>query len=69
MCMPFLHELPTDHPDRNRPLLGFRYTMPGIMAKTTEVTASFGIAKKTYNDLGPVWTEKHQWSAPDARPE
>lgn len=54
-----------DHPLRNTPLLGFRYTMPGKMTKVTEVTASFGIAKKTYNELGPVWTEGHVWMAPE----
>ena len=61
----FLHELPKDHPDRNRPLLGFSYTMPGLMAKITTVTPSFGISKCSYNELGIVWTDKHLWKAPE----
>lgn len=54
--MTFLHELPVDHPDRNRPLARCFYRWRE--AKTwREVKPTFGIAKKTYNDLGPSWTD------------
>lgn len=59
-----LEELPSGHALRNTPLVGFRYTMPGRMIKTNTVSPSFGIADKTYNQLGEVWTKHHVWLPP-----
>jgi len=51
-----LNDLPPDHPDRNRSLLGARYRWQ--LGKTwREVKPGFGIAQSTYNDLGPAWTD------------
>lgn len=53
-CM--LHELPPDHPDRCRPLLGARYRWKhGKLWR--KITPAFGIAANCFNDLGPAWTD------------
>jgi len=54
--MKMLHELPKNHPDRNRPLAGCRYRWrKGKAWKTIKPT--FGIAASSYNDLGTAWTD------------
>lgn len=60
----YLDELPHDHPNRNVPLLEIcaNYRVVGTK-EWTEVTPIFGIAKKTYNQLGLVWTNRHNWKA------
>jgi len=55
--------LPCDHPYRNRPLAGcwYRWVKGGPWRA---ILPSFGIAKATYNDLGPQWTDNciFSWS-------
>jgi len=52
----FLNDLPVNHPDRNRPLVGCWYRWKnGKMWK--EIKPTFPIASKTFNELGPTWTE------------
>ena len=57
-----LSELPYDHPLRNTPLIEinaeYQIRDSKIWAK---VTPPYGIAKKTYNELGPVWTTWDKW--------
>lgn len=60
-----LKELPFEHELRNQPLaaIGVEYKINGskIWAK---VLPSYGIAKKTFNDLGDVWTTWDEWRVP-----
>lgn len=51
-----LHELPEGHVLRNTPLAGcwYRWTKG---KDWREVKPTFGIAGKTYNDLGPSWAD------------
>lgn len=59
-----LKALPYDHAARNSPLavIGAEYRFEGT--KTWfDVKPSFGIAKNTFNQLGPAWTNKHEWRA------
>ena len=57
-----LNDLPHDHPLRNTPLieLGAEYQIKDskVWAK---VTPPYGIAKKTFNQLGKVWTTWDKW--------
>lgn len=63
--MPYLHELPADRPDRNRPLAGMFYRWR--QGKTwREVLDTYAIAGATYNDLGPAWTEADYWATEPA---
>jgi hypothetical protein len=49
-----LDALPTDHPDRNKPLVGCWYKWrDGKM--WNQIKSTYGIACTTYNDLGPAW--------------
>lgn len=59
-----LADLPFDHPLRNKPLIeiGAQYLIRDSKIWAT-VTPPYGIAKKTYNELSPVWTEYDQWRA------
>jgi len=51
----YLHELPTDHELRTKPLTGaFYHNRDGKFSR--EVFPTYGIAKKCYNDLGQSWT-------------
>jgi len=50
-----LKDLPLWHPLRNRPLAGMFYYPIGSKIKS-EIFPSYGISKKTYNQLGPSWT-------------
>lgn len=54
--------LPTSHPLRNLPLgtLKVFYKGPDTVF-FRELFPSFGIAKKTYNELGEVWTKDTEW--------
>lgn len=54
--MIFLHELPPDHPDRNKPLVGCKYRWKEATL-LREITPSMKIAKVCYNDLAPLWTD------------
>ena len=59
-----LADLPYHHALRNLPLIeiGTYYQAKG--AKTwREVFPAFGIAKKTFNELSPVWTLHDKWIA------
>lgn len=54
--MVFLHELPIDHADRNRPMVGCWYRWK--RGKTyKEVKKTFRIARFSFNELGPAWVE------------
>lgn len=61
-----LKALPISHALRNRPLaeIGARYSNVNGTGKWTTVTAAFGIAKCTFNDLGQAWKENNLWQAP-----
>ena len=59
-----LKDLPHDHPDRNRPLSGAHYRwVNGKIWK--EIKPTFKIAGKTYNELGPAWTENDVFTFDD----
>lgn len=52
----YLHELPVEHELRNKHLTGaFYHHRDGKFSR--EIFATYGIAKKCYNDLGPSWTD------------
>lgn len=57
-----ISDQPVDHPLRNSPLveIGAKYRV-GDSKVFQEITPSYGIAKKCYNDLGPVWTNNTEW--------
>lgn len=57
-----LHELPPDHELRNTPLgkLEAEY-LNKASTVWAKVTPSYGIAKNTYNQLGPVWKANDIW--------
>jgi hypothetical protein len=59
-----LKALPPDHPLRNTPLaeIGAQYRPKGSPG-WREVLPSFGIAKKTFNQLSNVWTDNDDWKA------
>jgi hypothetical protein len=59
-----LNSLPTDHVLRNTPLieLNAKYKSKGFITYA-EITPAFGIAKKTFNQLGDVWTDGTEWIA------
>ncbi len=51
-----LRDLPIWHPKRNIPLVGmFYYSLNSKMRN--EVKPAYGIASKTYNQLGESWTK------------
>lgn len=59
-----LAELDKDHPLRNRPLIEIGAEYKRYDSKIWQkVTQPYGIAKKCYNDLAPVWTEWDEWRA------
>lgn len=63
-----LHNLPPDHTDRNRPLIGCYYKWKfGVM--WNQIKAPYGIAIYTYNQLSEGWTDNDYftWDAPDGR--
>jgi hypothetical protein len=54
--MQILNDLPRDHPDRNRPLLGgwYRWREAKLWK---EIKPTFLISRVTFNDLGTTWTD------------
>lgn len=58
----YLADLPIDHELRNKSLIeiGAEYQIKDskVWAK---VMPAYGIAKKSYNQLGPVWTTWDKW--------
>lgn len=59
-----LNDLPPDHPDRCRPLLGARYRWR--LGKTwREVKPSYGVATNCFNDLGSAWTDNDVFTFDD----
>jgi len=56
-----LKDLPPDHPDRNRPLVGMFNRSRGSKL-WYEVMPAFGIANKTYNQLAACWTTWDDWA-------
>jgi hypothetical protein len=61
--MIYLASLPVDDPLRNKPLGSFqRVEYRWVGGKTfRECKPTFGIARCTYNQLGPVWTTWDEW--------
>jgi len=59
-----LNELPYEHELRNKPLIeiGAQYLIRNSKVWAT-VTPPYGIAKKTFNELGDVWTKWDVWRA------
>jgi hypothetical protein len=59
-----LKTLPHEHHLRNLPLrdVGAFYLARGAKV-WREVFPAFGIAKKTFNELSPVWTQHDDWKA------
>ena len=56
----YLKPLPLEHELRNKPLKGsFYHATNGKFSR--EVFSSYGIANKTYNDLGPAWTDGEEF--------
>ncbi len=56
----YLKPLPPEHELRNKPLKGsFYHATNGKFSR--EVFSSYGIANKTYNDLGPAWTDNEEF--------
>ena len=53
-----LSDLPPEHKLRNTPLADIKAKYKHTSERTyREVLPSFGIAKRTYNELGVVWTK------------
>ncbi len=52
----YLNDLPHEHPDRNRPLVGCWYRWKHAK-NWMEIKQSFGIALFSFNQLGPTWTD------------
>ena len=62
--MKILYDLPYDHQLRNTPLIEIGAEYKRFDSKVWQaVTPPYGIAKKCYNDLAPVWTEFDEWRA------
>lgn len=64
-----LSELPTDHFARRAPLVMVRafFIYHGEKIKRF-VKPTWKIATKSFNDLGPAWTEHADWFALDPSP-
>lgn len=62
-----LNDLPKDHPIRNTrlDLLDPVYAVKGSKG-WRPMFPTFGIAKKTFNDLTPVWTSTDLWKTSNA---
>jgi hypothetical protein len=60
-----LEHLPREHPLRNKPLIEIKAWYSNRGGSWSEVFPSFGIAKKTYNELGDVWINEHSWESRD----
>ena len=56
-----LKELPTEHPLRNTPLGEIKAEIRNIWQTRWRSIVSLKIAKATFNELEPVWTENAQW--------
>lgn len=63
----YLNDLPSDHPDRNRPLVGCFYKHRDAKVYR-EVLPTYKIAQKTFNQLGPSWTTSDVFTYDPARP-
>jgi hypothetical protein len=59
-----LKDLPPEHPLRSAPLITIGAFYLPLGAKVwREVFPAFGIANKTFNELGEVWTKWDKWKA------
>jgi len=59
-----LNNLPPEHSLRNKPLITIGAFYQANGAKVwREVFPAFGIANKTFNELGEVWTKWDKWKA------
>ena len=61
--MTYLHELEETHYLRNIPLIEIKAWYKNGNNAFREVFPNFNIAKKTYNELGEVWTTNHLWES------
>lgn len=59
-----LNDLPANDPHRNTPLIEIgAFYQDSDMKGWREIFPNFGIAKKTFNQLGPVWLMATKWKA------
>lgn len=58
-----LATLPREHPLRNTALadIGAEYRSRSGVGGWKCVTHHYAIARKTFNELGPAWTETSEW--------
>lgn len=58
-----LADLPMDNPLRNTALADIRaeYRSKSGIGGWKQVTPKYAIARKTYNDLSPAWTDTSEW--------
>lgn len=56
-------DMPEDEDTRNAPLVEVRAEYRPLTRSYgwQRVTSAYHIAQRTYNQLGPVWTEGHEW--------
>lgn len=59
-----LHTLPKEHPDRTKKLSGVSIKNRHGAGVWNVVKPSWGIADATYNELGPGWTDNHDFAYP-----
>lgn len=60
--MNYLNDLPQEHPDRNRPLVGAFYRWQHFKKTWKEIMPAFRIAQCTFNDLAPCWTDNDRFT-------
>jgi hypothetical protein len=56
-----LKKLPAEHPLRNTPLGEIKAEIRNIWQTRWQSIVDWKIAKATFNELEPVWTEYAQW--------
>jgi hypothetical protein len=56
-----LKKLPAEHPLRNTPLGEIKAKIRNIWQTKWRSIVNWKIAKATFNELEPVWTEYAQW--------
>jgi hypothetical protein len=59
--MIFLADLPPEHPDRNRPLLGCNFKLH-VSKVWKYVMPNYAIQDNNYNELADVWTHQTDWT-------
>ncbi|MCR9292888.1 MAG: hypothetical protein NXI32_09225 [bacterium] len=64
-----LHQLPFDHPDRKRPLIGCWFGFNIHPDDWEQVAEDSPIAYLSYNQLGPAWTCAYWFQWNEANPD